>query len=236
MSKPLAVVTGSSRGIGRAVALRLKDEGYTVVGLYKSSTKAAADLSEQGIDMQKADVGQDIDTTVAIDHIIEKYKRLDVVINNAGIDIMGKIETYDFKDWNTMIDTDLTSVFLMSKKSIPHLKKSENPVIVNVSSRLGIAEYSEPDFIVYGAVKAAVNVFTVGLAKEVKNEGIRVNAVIPTPTKTDLFDEVFTGDEELALKAKGKLGTPDEVADLVVGLIKDKHANGQILFDKRVNL
>lgn len=89
---------------------------------------------------------------------------------------------------------------------------------------------------VYGAVKAAVNNFTIGLSRELSNINVRVNAVIPTPTKTDLFDEVFTPEEEQALTDKGKLGTPEEAAKLVLEIIEDTSKNGQLVFDERVNL
>jgi 3-oxoacyl-[acyl-carrier protein] reductase len=232
--KPVAIVSGASRGIGKAVALKLLKEGFAVVGLYKSNDEAASLLAQQGADMQKVDVGIEADIVKAIGYIKQTYGRIDIVVNNAGIDIFGNIESYSMRDWNTMLATDLTSVFLLSKYSIPLLKKADGPSITNISSRLGIDAFVEPDFIVYGAVKAAVNIFTLGLAKELKDSGIRVNAVIPTPTKTDLFDEVFTpGDEEI-LKAKGKLGTPEEAAELVLRLINDTSLNGQLLFDERV--
>ncbi|OGK09304.1 hypothetical protein A2767_03660 [Candidatus Roizmanbacteria bacterium RIFCSPHIGHO2_01_FULL_35_10] len=135
-----------------------------------------------------------------------------------------------------MINTNLKSIFLFSKYSIPYLKHSKNPVIINISSRIGFPEYTEPKFVIYGMVKAGVTNFTVGLSKELVLTGIRVNAVIPTPTKTDLFNEVFTPEEEKGLIKKGKLGKPEDVANLVIELINDKSANGKILIDKRVYL
>ena len=231
--KPVAVVSGASRGIGRAIALKLTKEGYAVVGLYRSNDKAAASLSD--IDMRKVDVGDEVAVKKTIASIANSYGRVDVVVNNAGIDIPGEIETYRKETWDEMVATDLTSVFLMSKYSIPYLKKAENAVIVNISSRLGLDEYSEPGFVAYCALKAAVNNFTAGLARELKKHNIRVNGVIPAPTKTDLFDAVFTPEEEAEIKTKGKLGTPDEVADLVLSIVNDHTINGQLVFDKRVN-
>jgi 3-oxoacyl-[acyl-carrier protein] reductase len=193
-------------------------------------------MSEQDIEMVKTDVGVETDVESAIKNVKEKYGRIDVIINNAGIDIFGRIEEYRASSWDNMLATNLTSAFLLSRFSITSLKESPNPVIINISSRLGIKEYAEPEFIVYGTVKAALNFFTIGLATELSDTNIRVNAVIPTPTKTDLFDEVFTPDDEQALKAKGKLGTPQEVAELVLNVIEDKTKNGELIFDKRVNL
>ncbi len=135
-----------------------------------------------------------------------------------------------------MVDTNLTSVFLLSKYTIPFLKNANNPCIINISSRRSIDRYAEANFVVYSSLKAALNNFTVGLAIELKNFNIRVNCIIPAPTKTDLFDQVFTAEDEALLKTKGKLGSTAEVADLVLGLIRNTSLNGQILFDERLAL
>lgn len=232
--KPVAIVSGASRGIGKAIALLLNKNGYQVVGLYIKSDEQARALAKHDIDMIKADVGQEAEVQGAIDKVKEKYGRLDIVVNNAGIDVFGPIETYSTSNWKTMLATNISSVFLMSRFSIALLKHSYNPVIINISSRLGIDDFTEPDFVVYGAVKAAVNNFTVGLSKELFNTKIRVNAVIPAPTKTDLFDEVFTPEEEKNLIDKGNLGTPEEVAHIVLGIIEDNTVNGRLVFDKRL--
>jgi NAD(P)-dependent dehydrogenase (short-subunit alcohol dehydrogenase family) len=123
--KPVALVSGASRGIGKAIALRLLQENYTVVGLYKKSTDAATTLREQGIDMLQAGVGVEPDIARVLQHIKQAYGRLDVVVNNAAIDIFGKIESY-----NRMLATDLTSVFLLSKSSIPLLKNRATPILL----------------------------------------------------------------------------------------------------------
>jgi 3-oxoacyl-[acyl-carrier protein] reductase len=236
MNKPLAIVTGASRGIGKAIAVRLITKGYDVVGFYKSNDAAAQVLTGQGIDMQKVDVGSDTEVAQAIERVVKRYQRIDLLVNNAGIDIPGKVESYPLEAWERMVATDITSVYLLSKYAIPHLKGVENACIINISSRIGIGEYTEPEFVIYGAVKAAVNNLTVGLSKELDPYKIRVNAVIPAPTKTDLFDEVFTAEDEAGFKARGKLGTPEDVTTLVLQIIDDKSLNGQLVFDHRVRL
>lgn len=233
--KPIAIVSGASRGIGRATALMLNQQGYTVIGLYQNSDQHAASVAEHGVAMRKVNVGIEADVTQLVQHVTEEYGRIDVVINNAGIDIFGPIETYSVQDWNTMLATNITGAFLLSRFTIEHLKQSPNPVIINVSSRLGIPDFAEPEFVVYGTAKAALNFFTIALAKELADTRIRVNAVIPTPTKTDLFKEVFTPAEEQALEAAGKLGTPEEVAELVWKLIANKSQSGELVFDPRVS-
>lgn len=232
--KPVAIVTGATRGIGKATAMLLHRKGYHVVGVYKKSDELASSLVELGIDMVKADVGVQADVQKVMRNVAQKYGRLDVVVNNAGIDIFGRIEDYPVDGWNTMLATNLTSAFLFAHSAIPYLKQSPVAAIVNVSSRVGIAEFAEPEFVVYGTVKAALNFFTIGLAKELSDTNIRVNAVIPPPTKTDLFDEVFTPEDEQELKENGKLGTPSEVAQLIWETIEDRKINGELVFDSRI--
>jgi len=234
----VAIVTGASRGIGRAAAIKLSKLGFQVVGVYKSSSRLAKQLEKDhpNIFTIKADAGMENNVLRVVKKTVEKFGGLDVLVNNAGIDIDGKIADYSARDFDRMVATNLKAAIFFSKHSIPLLKKSQNPVIVNVSSRLGFHEFTEPEFVVYGCLKAALSNFTIGLSKELKPEGIRVNALVPTSTKTGLFDEVFTPKDEKEMIKKGKLGTPEEAADLIIKLILDKKANGKILIDKRVNL
>jgi len=234
----VVIVTGASRGVGKAITIKLIKLGYKVIGVYYSHDDLASELEKQylNLTMIKGDVADENFVLKIIKMAHKKYQKIDAVINNVGIDLYGKVEEYKTESWNKMINTNLKSVFLFSKYSIPLLKKSDNPVIINISSRIGFPDYCEPKFIVYGTTKAAINYFTVALAKELEETKIRVNAIIPTPTKTDLFDEVFTKKDEDFLKNKGKLGQPFEVAEMVTKLIYNKKANGKILIDKRVNL
>lgn len=237
-NQKVAIVTGASRGIGKAIATKLIALNYKVFGIFKENDELASELEKQfpNLTMIKSDVGNEKNILNIIKTATNKGGILDVIVNNAGIDLYGNIDKYKTKDWDKMFDVNLKSIFLFSKYSIPYLKKSDNPIIINISSRIGFAEFAEPEFIVYGITKAGVNYFTQALALELKETKIRVNGIIPTPTKTDLFDEVFTKKEEDLLKNKGKLGKPEEVADLVVELIEDKKANGKILTDERVYL
>src|SRR6266545_4953313 len=176
--KPVAIVSGASRGIGKAIAILLNQKDYAVVGIYKKSDALAASIAELGIDMIQTDVGVPADVQKAIRYIEKTYGRIDVVVNNAGIAIVGPIEEYSVSSWQAMIATNLTGAFLLSRFSLVSLKQSENPVIINISSRFGIQEYVAPQFIVSGIVKAALNFLTVSLAKELSDTNIRVNAVI----------------------------------------------------------
>jgi len=233
---PVAFVTGASRGIGRATAEKLADLGFSVVGLHLASDAEADRLVRKysTITMLKGDASRDADVRRVLAHTVRTHGRLDVVVNNVGIDIPGSVAEYAVHDWDKMVGTCLKSVFLVSKHAIPHLGKSPRPVIVNVSSRMGLAKYVAPPLVIYGTVKAAINNFTIGLARELEPLGIRVNAVIPALTKTDLFDRLFTAEQEAELLRSGRLGTPAEAAGLIIRLLNDPSANGIIVADDRV--
>jgi NAD(P)-dependent dehydrogenase (short-subunit alcohol dehydrogenase family) len=233
-----AIVTGASRGIGKAIAIKIHELGCNVVGIYKSRDDKADSLVKDfpKIKMIKADVGKEETAKKAIDETVKQFGGLDILINNAGINILGEIADYKLPDWDEMLRVDLTAKFLFSKYSIPHLKKSETGNIINISSRLGMTEYVMPETVPYGVANAGTNALTVGLARELEESKIRVNAIIPTVTDTDRFQEAFTPEEQEEVRKKGKLGKPEDVADLVVGILQDEARNGEIVIDKRVNL
>ena len=232
----MAIVTGASRGIGRAIAIKLADLGCRIVGVFEKSDDKAKELEKEysHIKMLKADIGIEEKVREVIDFTIDNYRGIDILVNNAGINLWGPIVEYSLKDWNRMLDVNLTSKFLFSKYAIPYLEKSDDGVIINISSRAGMNEYVFADFVAYCVNNAAINNFTVALAKELKPKSIRVNAVIPTVTNTDRFKKAFTKEEKEEVINTGKLGTTEEVADLVVKLIKDERKTGEILIDKRV--
>jgi NAD(P)-dependent dehydrogenase (short-subunit alcohol dehydrogenase family) len=236
LSNKVAIVTGASRGIGRATVQFLTEEGCNVVGVYEKSVELAkeAESENKNITMFQADVGDTSKLDELLSFTIKKFKKIDILVNNAGINLWGKIEEYSLSDWNRMLDVNVTAKYYLSKLVIPYLKNSDNGVIVNVSSRAGLNEYVFPEFIAYCVNNAAINNFTVALAKELKDEKIRVNAVIPTVTDTDRFRNAFTKEEQEEIKNAGKLGTSEEVAKHIVDLIKDTTRNGEIFIDKRV--
>ncbi|OGG03074.1 hypothetical protein A2W14_05205 [Candidatus Gottesmanbacteria bacterium RBG_16_37_8] len=233
-----AIVTGASRGIGKAVAVKLLENDWNVAGVYYANEKTASELERKynNLLMIKADVAREDEVIRAVGRTVKKFGNLDCVVNIAGIDIFGEVEDYNPDNWDRMFAVNVKSVFLFSKYTIPYLKKSTDPVIINISSRLGTVEYAEAKFTVYSACKAAVIIFSKALSRELSHTKIRVNVFIPTPTKTDLLDEVYTKVEQEELQKIGKLGKPEEAAELVWELIQDGRANGKILYDKRVFL
>ncbi|MCA9372152.1 SDR family oxidoreductase [Candidatus Woesebacteria bacterium] len=234
--KKIAIVTGASRGIGRAIAILLSQHQFNVIGVYAESIEKAKKIEKEhkGIIMYQADIGKADSIPKVIQFVIDKFHQIDVVVNNAGINLWGKVEAYPLENWNRMLNVNVTAKYLFAKCAIPFLKKSNNPNIINISSRAGMNEYVFSDFTTYCSNNAAITNFSLALAKELKPDGIRVNVVIPTVTNTDRFRRTFTKTEQEEVINAGKLGTPEEVAQTVLGIIQDKKKTGEIIIDKRV--
>lgn len=224
----IAIVTGASRGIGNAIAKLLISKGYYVFGTYVSSEEKAKNFEKENsnkLTMIKCNVGDESQVNTFFKEFAKKYDSLDVLVNNVGIDLFGKIENYSTKDWDTMMNVNVKSTFIFSKKSIPLLEKSDNANIINVTSRSGILDEVAIEFVPYSVTKAAVNIFTVGLSRELKEKNIRVNAIVPPPTKTDMFGEAYTKKEETELIQKNALYYPDQISKFVLKIIEDKNIN-----------
>lgn len=232
----VAIVTGASRGIGRATAIKLAEKGYIVYGVYQNREDMAKSLTDAypDIKMIKADVAQESDVKHIIDTVVSEQGKIDVLVNNAGINKWGRVEDFSITDFEKIMAVNVTAKFLLCKYAIPYLAKSNDGVIVNMSSRGGLSEYVFTEFLPYCITNAGINNFTVGLAKELESQKIRVNALIPTVTDTDRFKEAFTDEEKKEVIDAGKLGTAEEAADHIISLIEDKTKNGEILIDKRV--
>jgi len=233
-----AIVTGASRGIGKAIALALATTGYKVVGCYEKSANLAKKLEKKSLNIKmiQADVANENDIKNLISFTIDKNGGIDVVIHNAGINKAGYIENYLLEDWNRMMDVNLTAKFLLSKYAIPYLKKSEDGNIISISSRGGLKEHVFTEYIPYCVNNAGTNNFTFALSKELEKDNIRVNAIIPTVTDTDRFQEAFTKEEQKEVIDSNMLGTSEEVAELVLKILGDKQINGELVIDKRVLL
>ncbi len=182
----VAIVTGASSGIGRAVALALAGEGASVVATYNSNRAGADALSEEAASLEgrvetlKTDVCSGADVQRMVDHTMETFVgRLDVLINNAG-QWMDKARIAECPEelWDHMINVNLKSVFLCCRAAIPAMQKNGSGAIVNISSVAGHTG-GGGGTLPYGTAKGGVNTFTRGLAKELAPFGIRVNALAP---------------------------------------------------------
>jgi 3-oxoacyl-[acyl-carrier protein] reductase len=223
----VAVVTGASRGIGRAIALDLAREGAKVVVNYASSS-AAADALVQDIEAVgseaialQANISQADQVDSLIKAAMDKWGRVDILVNNAGITKDTLLLRMKPEDWQAVIDINLTGVFLCTRAVAKIMLKQKSGRIVNIASVAG--QMGNPGQANYSAAKAGVIGFTKTVAKELSSRGITVNAVAPGFITTDMTADL--GSEGiLQLIPLGRYGTPEEVAGMVRFLAADPAA------------
>jgi 3-oxoacyl-[acyl-carrier protein] reductase len=231
----VAIVTGASRGIGRAIALALASAGANVGVNYASSSSAAdavvAEIVDMGADAiaLKADVSQADQVDAMVSAVMDKWGRIDVLVNNAGITRDTLLLRMKLEDWQAVINLNLTGVFLCTKAISKVMLKQKSGRIINISSVVG--EMGNPGQANYSAAKAGVLGFTKAMAKELASRSITVNAVAPGFIATDMTHGLQT-DEVLKFIPLNRLGQPEEVAGLVRFLAADPAAayiTGQVL-------
>ena len=233
----VALVTGGSRGIGRAVALKLAENGADVAINYAGNTAAAEEVKAAIEKMgRKAMLVQgsvaDTDGVQAlVNQVVKELGRLDILINNAGITRDGLLMRMKEADWDAVLETNLKGVFNCSKAVMRTMMKQKSGRIVNTASVLG--EMGNAGQANYAAAKAGVIGFTKSLAKEVASRGITVNAVAPGFIATDMT-KVLTDDQKAEMARSiplGRAGQPEDVANAVLFLVSDEAAyiTGQVL-------
>jgi 3-oxoacyl-[acyl-carrier protein] reductase len=232
----VAIVTGASRGIGRAAALALASEGATVIVNYASSSQAAEavaaeieSMGSQALALQ-ADVGQAEQVEALFSAVMEKYGRVDILVNNAGIARDTLLLRMKLEDWQAVIDLNLTGVFLCTRAASKIMLKQRSGRIVNITSVVG--EMGNAGQANYSAAKAGVIGFTKTAAKELASRGITVNAVAPGFITTDMTADLKVGEEVLNMIPLGRYGQPEEVAGVICFLAADAAAaymTGQVI-------
>lgn len=226
------LITGASRGIGAATAEIFAENGYTVIINYNSSSEKAEALAEKtGGTAVKADVSDAAETERMVNEVIEKYGKIDVLVNNAGISVTGLFDLVSDDDAKRIFDINVFGTLNCTKKVIPHMLKRKYGKIINVSSMWGQTGGSCE--VHYSATKAAVIGFTKALAKEVGTAGINVNCVAPGMVMTDMTscytDEEIAGiTEEIPL---GRCGNPRDIAETILFLASEKasYITGQVI-------
>lgn len=233
----VAVVTGASRGIGRAIAIALAKEGASVVINYREN-KEAADKTLKSIKnigaygtVFKADVSNYKQSKNLIDQAINNFGKIDILINNAGVSNVGLFMDMDEDDWNKMIDINLKGTINCSHNAMKYMIVKKSGSIINISSMWGSIGASCE--VIYSATKGAINLFTKSLAKELAPSNIRVNAVAPGVIDTDM-NKWLAEDERHELEDEipvGKFGTGEDIANAVLFLSKNssKYITGQII-------
>jgi len=232
----VAIVTGASRGIGRAVAIALATEGAKVVVNYAKSSQAAdavvAEIEGMGSEAiaLQADVAQTDQVDALFSAVLEQWGRIDILVNNAGITRDTLLIRMKLEDWQAVIDLNLTGVFLCTKAASKVMLKQRSGRIINLTSVVG--EMGNAGQANYSASKAGVIGFTKAIAKELASRGITVNAVAPGFITTDMTADIKNGEEVLKMIPLGRYGQPDEVAGLIRFLAADAAAayiTGQVI-------
>ncbi len=229
-SDKVVIITGGSSGIGFAAARLFQAAGAQVVLVGRNQgrlDRAIEQLGNKAFGIS-ADVSLSGGTQKAVSQTIEKFGRLDILINNAGVSIPNEtdLETFSEESFDETINLNFRSVFLMTKYAIPYLLASLGNV-VNVSSRLGIKPLKDDAFI-YASSKAAVNMFTKAMALNYIQKGVRFNAVCPGATDTPLLRNVFDNSEEFSSYVHstplGRIAMPEDIAHTILFLASEKAA------------
>ena len=233
----VALVTGSSRGIGRATALRLGELGYRVAVHYSSSEAAArevvAEIAKAGSEAElfRADVSDPDACQALVKDVVERFAGLDVLVNNAGITRDGLVLRMKDEDWTSVIDTNLSSAFYLSRTALRSMLRSQAGRIVNVSSVVALrGNAGQANYI---AAKAGLVGLTKALAREYGGKGITVNAVAPGFIESDMTASLSPELREAYLREipAGRFGSLEDIANAIAFLASEEagYVNGQTL-------
>ena len=230
-----AIITGGARGIGKAISIALAKNGYNVVINYNTSEKQALELQEyieksNGIaEIFKADLTKKEEVKRLIQFTIQKFKTIDVLINNAGISLIKLFTDYTDEDWNRIINNNLYSAFCITQEASKYMINKKQGCIINISSIWG--EIGASCECLYSITKAGVDALTKSLAKELGPSNIRVNSIAPGIINTKMNSnlnkkEIEEIKEEIPLE---RIGEPEDIAKCVEWLIEDTYTTGQVI-------
>ena len=235
MEGKVVIITGASRGIGREIAKELAKKEYTVIANYNKSEKKAQELKEElekeniKIDIFKADVSKRNEAQELVEYTINKYGKIDVLINNAGISQIKEFTQITDEDWNNMINTNLNSVFYMTQETCKNMIHNKKGCIINISSIWGVVGASCE--VHYSVSKAGIDAMTKSLAKEMGPSNIRINSIAPGIINTEMNrnlseEEINNIKEEIPLE---KIGKAKDIEKCVEWLIEDEYTTGQVI-------
>lgn len=230
--KKVILVTGASRGIGRDIAVTLANDGNIVIANYNRSEDQATQLEKENsnIIIYKADVSKKDEVEKMVKFVLEKFGRIDVLVNNAGIYKFNFIQDIEEEEWDNIINTNLKSVFLCSKEVVKqYMVNAKQGCIINISSVNGLVGAACE--VHYCASKAGIDGITKGLAKELGPCNIRVNSIAPGAIKTDINKDTTEEDWKIVESETpmGKTGKPEDISKCIKWLIEDEFTTGQVI-------
>ena len=229
LAERVVLITGSSRGIGAEVAVKAAAEGATIAVHHRTSRDGAertlARVREVGGDgdLFGADIAVGAEAERLVADVVARFGRIDGLVNNAGMDQRGPTLDLSPDEWDRVIATNLTACFRTMRAALPVMVEQGSGSIVNIASRLG--QMGIPETAAYSAAKAGLIGLTRSLAREFGTRGIRINAVAPGVTLTEMTTELVDSDAgkaRLRDMALGRFGRADEVAEAVVFLLTDR--------------
>lgn len=235
--KQVILVTGGSRGIGKAIAIKYAKNGYNVVLNYLSDSTDVKGLTkefeENGAEVLcvKADVSKSDEVKELVEKAIQKFGRIDVLVNNAGITKDTLLMRMKEEDFDKVVETNLKGTFLVTKSVIPYMMKKRNGKIINLSSVVGVT--GNAGQCNYAASKAGIIGFTKSIAKELASRNIRANAVAPGFIATDMtsvLSEEIKENINAQIPMK-RMGTAEEIANVVyfLGSEESSYITGQVI-------
>ena len=227
----VAIVTGGASGIGLSIAEKLLKNNYQVIISYNSSTDSARSLLEtyENLDIFQIDLSNPENTQSLIDFAFSKYRKIDLLVNNAGVDLVKMINDTTFDDFNYIMKVNLYSPYFLAKGVAKHMIDTKYGNIINISSILGITGGSCES--AYSISKAALDGLTKSLAQELGPSNIRVNSIAPGLIDTKMNSNLTTDEiNNLVMDFPiSRIGTPDDVADLVLYLEHASYVTGQVI-------
>lgn len=237
MNKKTVLITGASRGIGKAMATLFAEHGYNVLINYNNSEQEALELYNQlkgrgfSVDTYKADVSKKEEVNFMINYCIGQFEQIDVLINNAGISRTNLFTDISYEEWDEVINTNLNSVFYTTKKALQYMIPQMEGKIINISSIWGMVGGSYE--VHYSTSKAAIIGMTKALAKELGPSNIQVNCIAPGVIQTDMLNNIGESTKDMLREETPlmRLGTPEDIAHCALYLASDNSdfITGQVI-------
>ena len=227
----VAIVTGGASGIGLSIAEKLLKNNYQVIISYNSSTDSARSLLEkyENLDIFQVDLSNPENTQSLIDFAFSKYHKIDLLVNNAGVDLVKMINDTTFDDFDYIMKVNLYSPYFLARGVAKHMIDAKYGNIINISSILGITGGSCES--AYSISKAGLDGLTKSLAQELGPSNIRVNSIAPGLIDTKMNSNLTTDEiNNLVMDFPiSRIGTPDDIADLVLYLEQAGYVTGQVI-------